>query len=297
MAANKKGFAARIILSILTGIFLSLTILMIVGAAVANYYEATLNAFFHTSSSVMVDIEDGEVVDAEYFKSSFVTKNGGFDDEALWDYDLRVSQQVVNEGCVLLWNEGGALPLNKGASVSLFGNTSVNFVYTGSGSGSINISDAIDLKTALEQYDFKVNKTLWDFYSTGRGSKNAGYGITQAGGGDMSGYTMYVKEAPWTEVSRTENSFADYGDAAIFVLGRSGGEGRDILASGNPDTYDGNYLELSPAEADVLDNLVRLKGEGVFQKVVLLINSGNPVQFKRIANYPLQLERPRDQTT
>ena len=53
--------------------------------------------------------------------------------------------------------------------------------------------------------------------------------------------------------SMLESSFAIYGDAAIFMYGRSGGEGKDILATGNPDTLDGNYLQFTQTELDLLD--------------------------------------------
>ncbi len=280
--------STKLILKILINVFALLFMLVTVVAQIANAYQATLNAFFNTSNYDRVEIGENELIDSEYFKSSFVNAEGNYDDEALYDYDLRVAQQITNEGSVLLWNEQKALPLAEGASVSLFGNTSVNMVYTGSGSGSINISRAVNMRSALKQYNFNVNETLWSFYDSGAGSKKAGYGITQAGGGDMSGYVMNVKEVPRNVIESNTgvvNSFAQYGDAAIFVLGRSGGEGKDILSTNNPDTLDGNYLQFSQEEIDVLDYLVSLKKAGTFKKIVLLINSSNPLQMDKICAY------------
>lgn len=280
--------STKLILKIGINVFALLFLLVSVVFYIANAYIATLNAFFNTSSYKKVEVEDGEWVDSEYYKSSFVTSTGNYNDESLYDYDLRVAEQIMSEGSVLLWNENNALPLAEGSSVSLFGNSSVNMVYTGSGSGSISIAKAVNMKTAMEQHDFKVNDTLWNFYDTGAGSKRAGYGITQAGGGDMSGYTMNVKEAPKSLIegnSMLESSFAIYGDAAIFMYGRSGGEGKDILATGNPDTLDGNYLQFTQTELDLLDYMIAQKKAGVFKKVILLINSANAVQMDKVCAF------------
>ena len=68
------------------------------------------------------------------------------------------------------------------------------------------------------------------------------------------------------------DSVASYGDAAIVVLSRVGGEGADLQ-------YDGtNYLALDQNEKDMLDNLASMKEQGIVKKIVLLINSANPLQ-------------------
>lgn len=185
-----------ILLSSITGVLAILTAGSIIGNAIANENSAAINSYFDILPYKIVDDEDGGKKNTEYFKSSFVTKNGNYDDAALWDYDLRVAQQIVNEGSVLLWNNG-ALPLTKGASVSLFSNTSVNMVYTGTGSGSINVADAVTLLDGMKQYQFVTNEKLWNFYASGNGSKSKGYGITQKGSSGIStNEPMYTNEVP-----------------------------------------------------------------------------------------------------
>lgn len=71
---------------------------------------------------------------------------------------------VEANGAVLLLNRDGALPLAAGSKVSLFGNTAVNFIYSGSGSGAMDASKMKDFKQALEQDGYAVNETLWNFY-------------------------------------------------------------------------------------------------------------------------------------
>ena len=123
----KKRKAFSLLWLILMIVFAVLTVIFIVGSAIANTYSAALHVFFNTRPYELVQIESDENVDTEYFKSSFVTQSGNYDDEALWDYDTRVAEQIMNESTVMLWNNSDALPLEKGSSVSLFSNTSVTW--------------------------------------------------------------------------------------------------------------------------------------------------------------------------
>lgn len=293
--SEKKRASFSILWLILTIVFAILTIVSIVGASILNIYSAAINAYFNVLPYKLVDVDPNETVDSEYYKSAFVTANGNYDDEGLYDYDLRVSQQIVNEGSVMLWNNDNALPLNKGAAVSCFSNTSVNMVYTGTGSGSISTAKVKTFKDGLLQYDFKVNETLWDFYESGAGSKKAGYGLLQKGSSGIgTGEALTVKEVPWNVISADSgvtSSFGSYGDAAIFVLGRSGGEGGDL---GNNvsgiDTIGHDYLQLSEEEVSVLDNLINLKNGGTFKKVILIINSSNAMQMDMISDYADEID-------
>ncbi len=107
-------------------------------------------------------------------------------------------------------------------------------------------------------------------------------------GDTLEANTQYaVNEAPWSALSSAESSFAEYGDAAIVVFSRSGGEGAD-LPSGTNGTNDswisgsegsGNYLELSAEEIELLKNLKALKDNGTFKSIVVLINSSNALEM------------------
>ena len=100
--------------------------------------------------------------------------------------------------------------------------------------------------------------------------------------------TQYaVNEAPWSALSSAESSFAEYGDAAIVVLSRSGGEGADLPSgeNGTSDSWisgqegDGNYLALSAEEIELLQNLKALKDNGTFKNIIVLINSSNAIEL------------------
>ena len=112
----------------------------------------------------------------------------------------QLCEDVVGEGLVLLKNEDKALPLSASEkSVALYGQDSVDFVYGGSGSGSVDTSMAPNLKQAFEDAGFTVNQTLWDFYSTGPGKgyrkqtpDEAGHG---AGAHDDASALVYAPAA------------------------------------------------------------------------------------------------------
>ena len=200
-------------------------------------------------------------------------------------------KQVEAEGAALLTNIDKALPLEKGAKVSLFSTSSVNIVYGGTGSGNVDASKSLNLKQALEQVgDFKVNPTLWDFYSEGgaaaeytRGNAGAVVQDSATAGGYGS---AEIVEAPWELYEKTEGvleSIEEYGDAAIVVLSRIGGEGADsyfdhTLGNGK------NYLALNDIERDMMKNVKALKDAGKIGKIVVLINTSNALQVDFLKN-------------
>ena len=198
--------------------------------------------------------------------------------------------QVEAEGAALLTNVNNALPLDKGMKVSLFSTSSVNIVYGGTGSGNVDASKSHNLKQALEEVGgFEVNPTLWDFYSTGvakdytRG--NAGAVVQDSA--TASGYgSAEIVEAPWSLYTETEGvleSIEEYGDAAIVVLSRIGGEGADsyfdhTLGDGK------NYLALNAIEREMMENIKKLKDEGKIDKIIVLINTSNALQVDFLKN-------------
>jgi beta-glucosidase len=202
-----------------------------------------------------------------------------------------VCESVVANGAVLLLNRGDALPLAGSEKVSLFGTSSARFVYGGTGSGGMDNSKAILLKDALEQDGFSVNPTLWAFYREGAGSK---YGLQDAGG-SLNNYIFKneefaVNEAPLSAFSAAEwDSVSQYGDAAIMVIGRVCGEGKDLPVVGASDAG-GNMLSISAEEKDILRKLAELKAAGSLKKIVLLLNTANAVEALTGAKFSEQLD-------
>jgi len=266
--------------SVLTGLTAILTVAAIVGNIIANQYATTLNVALNASTYKIIHGEN--TGDTEYFKKGFAS------DEEREAYEAELCATVEAEGAALLKNENNALPLASGAKVSLFGHGSVDLMYGGTGSGSVDTSKAPNFKQALEDQGIQVNSTLWDLYSSDDMMKNYSR-ITPAAISDtLEANTQYaVNEAPWSKLSSAESSFADYGDAAIVVFSRSGGEGADLPSgeNGTNDSWikgqegDGNYLALSAEEKELLQNLKTLKDNGTFKKIIVLINSSNAIEM------------------
>ena len=266
--------------SVLTGLTAILTVAAIVGNIIANQYATTLNVALNASTYKIIHGEN--TGDTEYFKKGFAS------DEEREAYEAELCATVEAEGAALLKNDNAALPLAGSAKVSLFGHGSVDLMYGGTGSGSVDTSKAPNLKEALEAQGIQVNQTLWDLYKSDSMMTNYSR-VTPASISDtLEANTQYaVNEAPWSALSSAESSFAEYGDAAIVVFSRSGGEGAD-LPSGTNGTNDswisgsegsGNYLELSAEEIELLKNLKALKDNGTFKSIVVLINSSNALEM------------------
>jgi len=204
----------------------------------------------------------------EYFASDFTSVKD------VKQYGRDMIEKVVGEGATLLKNENGALPLEKGSTVNLYSASSVNLVYAGTGSSGTNTSESVTLKAALtkENVGLDINNDLWNWYYSNRNN----YGSGSAGG--SVGKTFAINEAPWSAISASSGKDRN-ADAAIFVLSRNGGEGADLtIKGGTGDMTNGNYLELSPNEKDVLTNLKALKDGGKIGKIIVLMNTANPVQ-------------------
>ena len=257
---------------VLTIVFACLLALCIVADVVTNYFFTSVNAFLLADTYKIVD--DGEGGDTTYFPDEWE----GYDDWfAAYEEDLCARTEA--EGAVLLKNENAALPLGEGVKVSLFSHSSVEMIYGGTGSGSVNTSTAPNLRKALEGAGAEINGTLWTFYNTGNGAsyKRKVPALSScAAKGDYS-----INDVPWDLIEKEpglSDTFAAYGDAAIFVLARSGGEGLDLAITGCTDAgTNGDYLALSDNERGTLAALKKLKDEGVFKKIVLLVNSSNAV--------------------
>lgn len=216
-----------------------------------------------------------------YFESDYSSQ-----DEALKATD-KVIQKLVGEGSVLLKNDNNTLPLSTSsqqkAKVSLLGIASYNLVTSGSGSGSTTAKGKVSLSEAMENANFEVNPTLLDFYKT---CSDEGYGTGSGTSQAVGGLVQKLSEVPNSKyATNIVNSFSNYNDAAIVVIGRSGSEGVDLsrnLASLNSKrkediaAYENeqHYLELTKEEKD----LIKL-AHANFDKVIVLVNSPSAMEL------------------
>ena len=89
---------------------------LIVGNVAAYSYRGLISTHFNHDTFKIV--ETGEDVDSNYFPCDFSSE------EELNEHNGQVAQNIESEGLVLLENNGG-LPLNKGDKVSVFSVSSV----------------------------------------------------------------------------------------------------------------------------------------------------------------------------
>ena len=241
--------------------FLSLPFVVISIAALiaASTFDNTVAIFF---GGTFWELENASE-EAQYFTTDFP------DWEDNEDYGRFIAEQVEAEGATLLYNEAGVLPLEAGAKVSLLSNSSVNPIYGGTGSGNIDASEATSFKDAMEEQGFTVNETLWDFYEEGPGSI-----YKREEGGVIAHASQKVSEVPWDRYTDdVKNSIEVYGDAAVVMISRVGGEGVDL------DFLSTNYLELDENERNMLSAITTMKRSGKVNKIIVLINSANALQM------------------
>jgi beta-glucosidase len=220
-----------------------LAIALIVGNIFANLYENLITVFFSSSDYSVTKEEENKC------------------------------REVESEGAVLLKNEGNALPLVGNERVALLGQDSVDFMYGGAGSGSMDTANLATLKDSFEQAGFTVDSTVWDFYTTGAG-KN--YRKTYP---NVSGAGIFaVNEVPADVYTDAFKNSLSHDDVAVVSLGRGGGESSDLpTGTQSTDKYTSigyKYLEADQNELD----LIRLACSK-FDKVILLVNSSNAMEL------------------
>ena len=263
---------------------------IVTGGVIANENAPQISTFLNTPTFRTYTDGDTTGEDTQYFKS-------GFDNlETLIAAGRELGEEAMAEGVVLLKNENAALPLGEDErNVSFFGISTIDPVYGGTGSGNVDVSTAPSYKTAFERGGtFAINEDLWNWYSAPeqeaykRTTGQTGPGVTGA---------KSIGEAPWDVVEAANSaSFAQYGDAAIVVLSRLGGEGSDMprgeralsklddVTGAAGDTVNGDYLKLSPKEQALFAGLKAQKDAGVFKKIIVLLNFANQIEAEFIDN-------------
>ena len=262
---------------IVTIVLLVFSILLTAAIPVTAYYETMINAALNAKTQKIIPGEDSKIFYWTDYES----------EEDLVNNDMAVCRLVEAEGAALLLNKNNALPLAADAKMSLFSQSAVDPVLTGTGSAFMATGDAVSLYAALQDSFAPgcVNQELWKFYKTS-GYKRVNAALS---GGSPDQYR--INEVPWEKYPEAlKATFPQYGDAAIVVLSRSSGEGADLpnsLEALRDYMTDGDYLRLCADERALLDNLMQLKQDGVFKKVIVILNSSSTLQLDFIDDYDI----------
>ncbi len=285
----------------LVAIFLVLTLIICFLAQLAYANKTAINSFLGLTSSRPVQTGNAEV--AAHFKSEFAedVKNPTLDEfNALKAASKEQAINEMKEGAVLLKNDimpdgAPALPLAKGASISLFGNASENPMYKPySGGPTYEGNPQVNVKDGLTQAGFNINDTLYNAYANARSSGTYGSGTREERKLGDRNWRLYEVTKDFYDQDGIRGSFSQYGDAAIVFFARTAGEERDCpTGRGNGlddpsytvEDPNRSYLVLNPEERDMLSMIKECKAEGIFKKVVVVLNTANIIETDWLDEY------------
>lgn len=154
-----------------------------------------------------------------------------------------LSRRAAAESSILLRNEDNALPLKAGEKVALYGITALDFVVSGTGSGTTGRNKIVDLRQGMEEAGFKLDGKILKYYEAQLAVDKARKQMLPEGNRGR-----WWTKAP--ELAIPQDAIADQAeknDVAVVILGRSAGEARDR-----------NYIkdfELSENERQLLQNV------------------------------------------
>lgn len=214
---------------------------------------------------------------------------------------INANVQMAEEGMVLLKNEDNTLPLKDTKKLNVFGWSSTNPVYSGTGAGSINDNyDKVSILEGLKKAGFEVNQEIADFYVNFKDTRPII---------DYWGQDWTVPEPSMDEYDQEDifNKAKAFSDVAVVVLARSGGEGADLPTSYyvEEDTFKASggglwggaeglrmseyaedldesktYLEPTTRELQMIDRVAK-----EFSTVIVVINSANTMELGVLDQY------------
>ena len=177
-----------------------------------------------------------------------------------------LARQAVAEGCVLLENEGQALPLRDGERVAVFGRMAFHYYKSGLGSGGlVNTRYVVGILDALKEcegvhLDEKLMGIYEDWIKENPYDEGQGWG-----------------RVPWCqkEMDVTEEMLdcARRNDVSLVVIGRTAGEDQDNNAKA------GSYC-LTETEEDMIRRVCE-----VSERTVVVLNVGNIIDMSWVEKY------------
>ena len=277
----KRKMSNKKFIAIWTVILALILVLAVAVNILTSIFKGYVDLYLGGGDIIITKTEGSEDWESEYYTLDYESTQ---DVQAAAD---ALVEEIESEGIVLLKNNG-ALPLATPAKVTLLGRDAADPVYGGSGSGSVDLSSVVDLRAGLEQAGYEINDTVYSILSGYASYKEE---ITALGTNrvydhpkgviamDTAASTYYIGEMPVENYTADAiSSFSSYGDAAIVVIGRVGGEGGDLTRDmeGWDDNYaDGQHqLELNQDEKDML-----ALAEEHFDKVIVLINASTSMEL------------------
>lgn len=261
----KKTFTLS---KILCNIFVIVFGICNVGAAIAMANASAINSFLNVTTQ-RVEIDPSAEGEEKLFYETAYS-----DVDELREASEAIAEEVMTSGMTLLKNEN-ALPLQAGDAVTFYSMNSVESVISGCGSSGAAqwaIDRSVSLKDGAKNAGLTVNEDLWNWYEENKTlytqrAKNNG----SVRGNQSQTQSFSLRDASWATLPDSKSNPTD---AAIVVLSRNAGENADMPMRGSGE----DYLQLGANEKDLLVNLKKLKDAGTVKKIVVLMNSANPIQ-------------------
>lgn len=177
-----------------------------------------------------------------------------------------LARQAAAEGCVLLKNEGHALPIRKGEQVAVFGRSAFHYYKSGEGSGGlVNTQYETGILDALKGCaEIAIDTDLLALYT--EWIREHPYREGEGWG-----------ETPWSQeempVTPEMKAAAKRADISLILLGRTAGEDQDNR------NEPGGYL-LTEAEEALLAAVC-----GASRRVAVILNVGNIIDMGWVEKY------------
>ena len=177
-----------------------------------------------------------------------------------------LARQATAEGCVLLKNEGQALPLREGERVAVFGRMAFHYYKSGLGSGGlVNTRYVVGILDALKECkEIQLDEKLMGIYADW--IKENPYDEGQGWG-----------RVPWSqkemEVTEEMLDCARNNDVSLVIIGRTAGEDQDN------NTKPGSYC-LTETEEDMIRRVCQ-----VSKRTVIVLNVGNIIDMSWVKKY------------
>ena len=176
--------------------------------------------------------------------------------------------------CMVILENDGVLPLQAGTKkIALFGTGARHTIKGGTGSGDVNVRENISIAQGLERAGFKFVTEGWlDQYDRLYADAQEAYAKKLNEFTEKTGKPsmLYAFENPFEEPEQPEITEADVkeADAAIYVISRNSGEGKDRTPGA------GDY-ELSDTEKTAIANLADAYGN-----LIVVLNVGGVIDTK-----------------
>ena len=177
-----------------------------------------------------------------------------------------LARQATAEGCVLLENEGQALPLREGERVAVFGRMAFHYYKSGLGSGGlVNTRYVVGILDALKdckeiRLDEKLMGIYKDWIRENPFDEGQGWG-----------------RVPWCqkemEVTDEMLGCARDNDVSLVIIGRTAGEDQDNNAG------PGSYC-LTETEEDMIRRVCQAS-----KRTVVVLNVGNIIDMSWVEKY------------